>query len=139
MRLPWRKESIRVQWLISYLALLLLPFFFFFLIYVFSINVIQKKVGEVWAQSMERTEAVMEGTFDTIGKMGNSILNSSGAKALFHENLAGSYDLNQRVNLSQLKDAVSNALISNDMIDELYVYFPQTGHILNNKTINEQV
>ncbi len=23
MRLPWRKESIRVQWLISYLALLL--------------------------------------------------------------------------------------------------------------------
>ena len=135
MRLPWRKESIRVQWLISYLALLLLPFLFGILIYVFSINVIQKKVGEVWAQSMERTEAVMEGTFDTIGKMGNSILNSSGAKALFHENLAGSYDLNQRVNLSQLKGAVSNALISNDMIDELYVYFPQTGHILNNESV----
>ncbi len=135
MRWSWRKGSIRVQWLISYLVLLLLPFLFGILIYAFSINEIQEKVGEVWSQSMERTEAVMEGTFDTIGKMGNSILNSGGARALFHENLENSYDLNQRVNLSQLKDAISNALISNDMIDELYVYFPQTGHILNNESV----
>ena len=125
-----RKSKTYHKWLLSYVLLMVMPLLFGCVIYWYAMERIEEDVEYVQRQTLTQVKDTMEGNLYMCDHIGLALTNKSEAEHLksFEEN--GSYSVRQRLYPKALVEDMLLYSASNEMIDEIMLYFPKTDYIV---------
>ena len=121
------QQKIVLRWAISYLPAILIPLILGGLLYTYSMHAVQEKAETIQYTMLEdRTDALAD-VFDKVGNLTIQIQGNSEVNAIASAN---SWSGEERFQLMEVQDLLSELVMNNEEIEEISLYFPSKNQIL---------
>lgn len=117
-----------MKWFYSYTAALLIPVLFGVLIYLFSAQVISRQAERLQGQNAEKDYTYLAQTLEGVSSIGKNILMNNEVTG-FSQQKGESQET--AVRLKRVQDLLIDACIADNMIENIYVFFPKKGLIVS--------
>ncbi|MCI8626424.1 MAG: helix-turn-helix transcriptional regulator [Lachnospiraceae bacterium] len=125
-----RKSRTYHKWLLSYVLLMVFPLLFGCVIYWYAMERIEEDVEYVQRQTLTQIKNTMEGNLYMCDHIGLALTKKTEAEHLKAFEQDRSYSVWQRLYPKALVEDMLLYAASNEMIDEVMLYFPKTDYIL---------
>jgi len=129
-----RKGTVWSRWLLSYLFILALPVLFGCMIYLYSMATIRQEAEDIQYQSTIHSKVGMETLLENVSAMSATLLSNSSIRSIAvcpRE----TYTKEQRMILKDVKEMLIDYMVSNEMMEQVFLYMPKAGYVVNSQEV----
>lgn len=124
------QKAVWWNWIISYIAIMIIPLLFGVAIYVYAMQTIKDEVQTIQQQAIVQVKYNLETMEDDLYRVSYALSSSAYNIGIYAErsNIGGYTPLN----VVQLQKTMSSYRVANNNISSIYMYFPDNDYILSN-------
>ena len=126
------RGSVFFSWLFSYISVLMIPIIISGFVYIEAASIVEKEINRADGALLKQLQQAIDTQMADIQKISLRTALSSNTVSLMYTK-DGSTDLYHYV-AGKLNEELGLYKLSNDLIDNFYIYFKNTDYILSNET-----
>ena len=128
-RHSFKKRSLFLSWLFSYIAILFVPVLISAIIYIQSAKFMELEITRANQSILKQVQVAVDSRLRDIERTSKQIgLNSRVVKAL---NVKGSFQASDRLNITKVKEDLQLSRYANGFIDDAFIYFKNSDVVLS--------
>lgn len=116
------------RWLMSYVAIMIIPLIFGMSIYIYALSTIRDEVETIQAQSIEQVRMSVENLLDNLNRVCYTLASSAYNSGIYVERDGD--DGYNPLSVQQVQRTMASYYIANNRIGKIYMYFPGNDYIL---------
>jgi two-component system response regulator YesN len=125
------KNNTFISWLASYAVILIIPIIIGSFAYFSSIRIIKEEVNKAQNASLEQLKSVIDGKLEEINKLSSALIFNQRVTQLAY--MDRSLDAADFIKINEVQSDLSKFKISNEFIDDIYIYFDNNNFLLTDK------
>jgi AraC-type DNA-binding domain-containing proteins len=130
------KNKIFVSWMVSYALILIIPIVVASITYIISLGIIKDEVSKAQSASMEQVKSIVDGKIQEIDRLSSEF--SLNQKLNNIMNLEHPLEGNDILNIIDIQKDIAKFKVSNNFIDDIYVYINNNNFIFTESTSYEE-
>lgn len=125
------KNNTFISWLASYAVILIIPIIIGSFMYFVSVRIINEEVNKAQNASLEQLQTIIDSKLEDINKLSTAVIFNRRVTQLAY--LDRRLDTNDLIIINEVQSDLAKFKISNDFIDNIYIYFDNNDFFLTDK------